>query len=560
MLRNRNIAFFIDVDNVDLTSENYDNIIAQLEGMGEIFFGKIYGAKERKHKEIYAGAELKGYKIERPMRIKRRGRKDFDSRIFVDVVDTVCRAPSVNAVCVITASCDLVYLYSYLHGKGIKIISSDEGEAASSAMVDEYVDLGRVYEIKLPASRPAPKKPVRPVTRPAVATATRSIARAAAKNVTEDKPVQQQDNTGELLKEIERLKRVAEEQQAEKEAKSKAADEARAKAEAEAKAREEERLKAQKAIEEARTKAREEAEAKAREEERANAKKAIEEARAKAREEAEAKAREEERANAKKAIEEAKAQAEAKAREEERARAQQAIEEARAKAREEAAARAREEERAKAEEEIRLKLAELAKSGGNNEELMRELEKLKSLTSETNQLVKEMKDEPKEKDSKTAAHAYEQQTAYEDLKAREDARRVIEEAKARTRAEVRAADQAQKELEEAKAKAEAEARAREEERLKAKKAIEEARIKASEEAAAKVREEERLRAQQEIEHWKSIAESQAEEPDSPSARYYMQRTDGKLLRKIEEINKGGNGGNDDELLATIQDLLDGLDD
>ncbi len=533
MLRNRNIAFFIDVDNVDLTSENYDNIIAQLEGMGEIFFGKIYGAKERKHKEIYAGAELKGYKIERPMRIKRRGRKDFDSRIFVDVVDTVCRAPSVNAVCVITASCDLVYLYSYLHGKGIKIISSDEGEAASSAMVDEYVDLGRVYEIKLPASRPAPKKPVRPVTRPAVATATRSIARAAAKNVTEDKPVQQQDNTGELLKEIERLKRVAEEQQAEKEAKSKAADEARAKAEAEAKAREEERLKAQKAIEEARTKAREEAEAKA---------------------------REEERANAKKAIEEAKAQAEAKAREEERARAQQAIEEARAKAREEAAARAREEERAKAEEEIRLKLAELAKSGGNNEELMRELEKLKSLTSETNQLVKEMKDEPKEKDSKTAAHVYEQQTAYEDLKAREDARRVIEEAKARTRAEVRAADQAQKELEEAKAKAEAEARAREEERLKAKKAIEEARIKASEEAAAKVREEERLRAQQEIEHWKSIAESQAEEPDSPSARYYMQRTDGKLLRKIEEINKGGNGGNDDELLATIQDLLDGLDD
>ena len=40
----------------------------------------------------------------------------------------------------------------------------------------------------------------------------------------------------------------------------------------------------------------------------------------------------------------------------------------------------------------------------------------------------------------------------------------------------------------------------------------------------------------------------------------MQHTDGKLLRKIEEINKGGNDGNDDELLATIQNLLDGLDD
>ena len=52
MLRNRNIAFFIDVDNVGLSSENYDNILAQLDGMGTILMGKIYGAKERKHKDI----------------------------------------------------------------------------------------------------------------------------------------------------------------------------------------------------------------------------------------------------------------------------------------------------------------------------------------------------------------------------------------------------------------------------------------------------------------------------------------------------------------------------
>ena len=136
MLRNRNIAFFIDVDNVDLTSENFDSIIAQLEGMGQIYTGKVYGAKERKHKTIYEQSEVKGYKVERPMRMKRRGRRDFDSRIFVDVVDTVCRAPLIDAVCIITASCDLVYLYSYLHGKGIKVISSDENEEASGALVD----------------------------------------------------------------------------------------------------------------------------------------------------------------------------------------------------------------------------------------------------------------------------------------------------------------------------------------------------------------------------------------------------------------------------------------
>ena len=547
MLRNRSIAFFIDVDNVDLTSENFDSIVAQLEGMGQIYSGKVYGAKERKHKAIYDQAEVKGYKVERPMRIKRRGRRDFDSRIFVDVVDAVCRAPSIDAVCIVTASCDLVYLYSYLHGKGIKVISSDENEEASGALVDEYVDLGRVYDIDLPAVKPAPKKK-RTATRPAVATATRSVARALAKNAepTEASKPQQpakDDKTDELLKEIERLKRVAEETQAEKEAKSKAAEEARAKAEAEAKARAEEREKARKEIEEAKAKAREEAEAKAREEERQRAQKEIEEA---------------------------------------RKRAQEAADKAKAE----------EEARAKAEAEIRLKLAELAKTGGNNDELMRELEKLKSLTSETNQLVKEMKDEPKEPQIVKVDNS-----AEEEARIREEERlkaiRVIEEAKAKARAEaeervreqseskaeaekrareeerlkeqqLRAEERekARKEIEEAKAKAreEAEAKARAEEREKAQREIEEIRKKAQQAAdKAKAEEEERQKAQAEIERLKTLAEQQAEEPDSPSAKYYMQRTDGKLLKKIEEINKGGSSDTDDELLATIQNLLDGLD-
>lgn len=574
MLRNRNIAFFIDVDNVDLTSENFDSIIAQLEGMGQILTGKVYGAKERKHKAIYDQAEIRGYKVERPMRIKRRGRRDFDSRIFVDVVDTVCRAPSIDAVCVVTASCDLVYLYSYLHGKGIKVVSSDENEEASSALVDEYVDLGRIYEIELP--KPAVKKVKRTATRPAVATATRSVARAMAKNaeaedVRNQQPVKD-DKTNELLKEIERLKRVAEETQAEKEAKSKAAEEARLKAEAEAKARAEEREKARKEIEEAKAKAREEAEAKAREDERQKAQRAIEEAKAKAREEAEAKAREEERQRAQKEIEEA------------RRKAQEAAEKAKAE----------EEARAKAEAEIRLKLAELAKTGGNNDELMRELEKLKSLTSETNQLVKEMKDEPKEQAAAKSAELKAEEEARLREEERLKAQKVIEEAKAKARAEAeekvreqsenkaeaerRAREEerlkaqqlreeerekARREIEEAKAKAreEAEAKARAEEREKAQREIEEIRKKAQQAAEkAKAEEEERQKAQAEIERLRNLAEAQADEPDSPSARYYMQHTDGKLLKKIEEINNGGSGDNDDELLATIKDLLDGLDD
>ena len=114
MLKDRHIAFFIDVDNVGLKSDNYFNVIEQLNGMGTILSGKIYGAGERKHKDIFADAQLHGYKVERPMRIKRRGRKEFDSRIFVDVVDAVTRTPAIDAVCIVAQPTDLVYLYSYL--------------------------------------------------------------------------------------------------------------------------------------------------------------------------------------------------------------------------------------------------------------------------------------------------------------------------------------------------------------------------------------------------------------------------------------------------------------
>lgn len=201
MLKDRHIAFFIDVDNVALKSENYFNVMDQLNSMGTVLFGKIYGAGERKHKEIYADAALRGYKTERPMRIKRRGRKEFDSRIFVDVVDSLQRAPAIDAVCIVACPTDLVYLYSYLRSRGIKIIALDNADDASCSFVDEVVDLGVVYELKLPNSAGKAVKPA------AVAAVPQQEAPRTAE-------VQSADRTDELLKEIERLRAEASTQRA----------------------------------------------------------------------------------------------------------------------------------------------------------------------------------------------------------------------------------------------------------------------------------------------------------------------------------------------------------
>ncbi len=181
MLRNRNIAFFIDVDNMALSVEHFENVLQQLGAMGTIISGKVYGAGERKHKAIHAEAQLKGFKLERSMRIKRRGRKDFDSRIFVDVVDAVNQAPGLDAVCIIACPSDMVYLYSYLRSRGVKVIACDNLDAAGNALIDEVIDLGKVQVVKLP------KKTVKPAAPASAAPA-------------------QPDRTAELLAEIERLR------------------------------------------------------------------------------------------------------------------------------------------------------------------------------------------------------------------------------------------------------------------------------------------------------------------------------------------------------------------
>ena len=203
MLRDRNIAFFIDVDNVGLNNEQYADIIDQISAFGSIMSGKIYGAGERKHKDIYENAKTCGYALASTMRVKRRGRKDFDARIFVDVVDAISRAPGIDTVCIVAQPTDLVHLYSYVHSRGLKIVALDNGDEASNALIDEVlqvksVDAKPAYKqsTKPAAAKPAQARPAQPAEKPA------KEQPAPANN-------DDLDRTDELLREIERLRNLA---------------------------------------------------------------------------------------------------------------------------------------------------------------------------------------------------------------------------------------------------------------------------------------------------------------------------------------------------------------
>ena len=193
MLQNRHIAAFIDVNNMALEAEHYENVLTQLTDMGEIVSVTLYNVTDKKHKKIIADAESRGFTIQRAPLGKRFVKKLFDNRIFVDVVDAVNLARVIDTVCIVAAPTDMLYLYSYLRNRGIKIVACDNVDENSLALVSEIVDLGKVLEIK-----PAKKVGVK-------------AEQPAAEQVVPEDVKQELDRTDELLKEINRLRENADE-------------------------------------------------------------------------------------------------------------------------------------------------------------------------------------------------------------------------------------------------------------------------------------------------------------------------------------------------------------
>lgn len=191
MLQGRQIALFLDVDNTGLEFEHYQNVMAQLAEVGEIVSATVYNVTDKKHKQIIADAEEHGYTVRRSPVGKRRGKKTFDNRIFVDVVDAVNMAKVIDTVCIVAAPADMLYLYSYLRNRGIKIMACDNVDEKSLALVTEVVDLGMVLEIKPAKTRAKKQSETQPAT--------------AAVDINAEL-----DRTDELLKEINDLRSESE--------------------------------------------------------------------------------------------------------------------------------------------------------------------------------------------------------------------------------------------------------------------------------------------------------------------------------------------------------------
>ena len=107
MLKELNIALFADADNCGLEYSHFDNTLFQLNEMGNVVYGKIYGVSDRKHKEIINDINKFGFDMAPVMRVKKRGSKVFDNRILIDVMDEVLSNGNIDAVCIVAARADM---------------------------------------------------------------------------------------------------------------------------------------------------------------------------------------------------------------------------------------------------------------------------------------------------------------------------------------------------------------------------------------------------------------------------------------------------------------------
>ena len=142
----RKIALFIDIDNTALTVEQFDNVIDQIFNSGSVLYGKIYGAVDRKHKEIIEFAQSKGFDMAPVMRVKKRGSRVLDPRVLLDALEMTVTNNNIDAVAIVCAPGDMVPLLAKLREYGVYIMANGDLDEESLYFVDETINLEGIRE------------------------------------------------------------------------------------------------------------------------------------------------------------------------------------------------------------------------------------------------------------------------------------------------------------------------------------------------------------------------------------------------------------------------------
>ena len=117
-MEEKHIALLIDGDNVDVSLDNFNEILNVLKKFGSLDYIKLYGYNERKHTNWHDIISYYGISTCTTMRFRKRNKSQLDLRQVVDALTINYTEPNINTFCIVAGKGDIVPLLATLRLSG----------------------------------------------------------------------------------------------------------------------------------------------------------------------------------------------------------------------------------------------------------------------------------------------------------------------------------------------------------------------------------------------------------------------------------------------------------
>ena len=204
---NKKIALLVDVDNVKISGQAFNEMYEKLNSIGEVVYCKFYGYNDRKHIYLSDVITKYGYDTAPFMRFKKRF-SQLDTRIIVDAVALNYTKPEIDAYCIVAGDGDLIPLLVELKSSGRMLIDINTPyQEQNKHMFDTHLFISNMgdeveaYQTKNKKTTTKKTTTVKTVSKPVVAP-------KPAKKVTRTEVVEEEEeevfdnNLSEVLKDI----------------------------------------------------------------------------------------------------------------------------------------------------------------------------------------------------------------------------------------------------------------------------------------------------------------------------------------------------------------------
>ena len=143
-MKEKKIALLLDVDNVKIGADAFDELYQKLLNMGDVVYCKFYGYNDRKHIYLSEVISQYGYETAPFMRFKKRF-SQLDTRIIVDAVRLCYTKPEIDTYCIVAGEGDLIPLLVELKSSGKTVVDvNTEYQEMNSHMFDEHITLTKI--------------------------------------------------------------------------------------------------------------------------------------------------------------------------------------------------------------------------------------------------------------------------------------------------------------------------------------------------------------------------------------------------------------------------------